>query len=434
MDSTAKNILIVDDHDTNRKLLRAVFEAEQYDVFEAADGVEALALLEREPIGAIISDILMPRMDGYRLCYEVRTSKRFCWLPFIIYTDTYTSPTDEKTGLDLGADRFLRKPLAANEILAIVRALLEQPCREPFGDIPPPQGLELMKEYSEALVRKLEQKNSKLQLANEQLAQTNRVLSIRARELDQAKEELLQTNAGLEMHVRERTAQLEATNRELEAFSHSVAHDLRAPLRAIEGFSGIAMQEFGAGRSSEATSCLERIVKAARKMGQLIDALLNLSRFSRCKLNRRPVDLSGLARVILNELQGAQPAREVDIVIAPEIIVPGDEPLLRIVLENLLGNAWKFTGNTERARIEFGIQHEETPPTCFVRDNGAGFDMACAQRLFEPFQRLHSEFDFPGTGIGLATVQRIIGRHGGSIRAESALGQGASFYFAVPTE
>jgi light-regulated signal transduction histidine kinase (bacteriophytochrome) len=252
--------------------------------------------------------------------------------------------------------------------------------------------------------------------------------------LERAKEELLNTNAGLEMRVRERTAQLEAANEELEAFSHSVAHDLRAPLRAIEGYSRIVMQEFSAGSSSEATRYLEKTVKAAHEMNQLIDALLNLSRLSRCDLTRGPVDLSRLARFILNELQRTQPERKVETVIAAEVIALGDEPLLRIALENLLNNAWKFTGKQENARIEFGLKENESPPACFVRDNGAGFDMAYAEKLFGPFQRLHSNAEFPGTGVGLATVQRIIYRHGGHIWAESTVGQGATFYFTLSTE
>jgi signal transduction histidine kinase len=428
------NILVVDDHPANRKLLRAVLEAEGFNTVEAADGVEALAALDREPIDAVVSDILMPRMDGYRLCYEVRASKRFCCLPFIIYTNTYISPNDEKAGLDLGADKFLRKPSAVNEILAALRALNEQPRRARSGRIPPPPGLGLMKEYSAVLVRKLGEKNSELQAADEELARANRVLSSQARELERAKEELLKTNAGLEMRVRERTAQLEASNQELEAFSYSVAHDLRAPLRAIEGFSRIVMQGFSAGCSDEATKYLGNTVKAAHQMNQLITALLNLSRFNRCELTRQPVDLSRLARVILNELQRTQPERNVEIVIAPEIIVSGDKPLLRIVLENLLNNSWKFAGKTGRARIEFGIKQDATPPACFVRDNGAGFDMACAKRLFTPFQRLHPESEFPGAGVGLATVQRIIHRHGGVVWAEGAVGQGATFYFTTATE
>ena len=425
------NILIVDDHATNRELLRAQMEAEGLRVLEAADGVEALQVLESEPVDAVVSDILMPRMDGYRFCQEVRRSEAHKALPLILYTSTYTSPADEKCALDLGADKYIRKPAPVQTILDTIEELLT--CeRVPTTTLTGvPDELEVMKEYSEALVRKLEGRSSKLQLAGEQLSQSNRVLSTQAGELERAKKELLM-NAGLESLVRERTAQLEYSKRELEAFSHSVAHDLRAPLRAIEGFSRIVIEEFSAGVSPDVRRYLEKTVKAARTMNHLIDALLDLARFSRCELTRRPVDLSRLARVILNDLEQAQPERNVEIVIAPDIIVLGDEPLLRIALENLLNNAWKFAGKTGNARIEVGINQNETPPACFVRDNGAGFDMAYAQRLFALFQRLHSESEFPGSGVGLATVERIIHRHGGLVWAEGEVGQGATFYFTIP--
>lgn len=236
--------------------------------------------------------------------------------------------------------------------------------------------------------------------------------------------------AELEQRVAERTAQLEAANKELEAFSYSVSHDLRAPLRAIESFSRL-MQEQAAQLDADGQHYLRRVREATQRMGQLIEDLLRLSRITRAEVRRGPVSLSRLARIVAAELQHLHPERAVTCMITEDINAEGDEQLLRIVLENLLGNAWKFTVHQPQARIEFGRAEHERRPVYFVRDNGAGFDMVYSHRLFGAFQRLHSETEFPGSGVGLATVQRIIHRHGGRIWAEGAVNQGATFYFTL---
>jgi light-regulated signal transduction histidine kinase (bacteriophytochrome) len=254
--------------------------------------------------------------------------------------------------------------------------------------------------------------------------------------LKEADAALRATNCLLAREVhdkREALARLDAADRELEAFSDSVSHDLRAPLRAVDGFSQALLEDYGDTLDEGAKQHLGRVRAATERMRGLIDDLLELSRLGRRELRVECVDLGALAREIGEQLRRADPARSVELVIGPAAPVTGDPGLLRIALENLLGNAWKFTSKQERARIELGETTIAGDRVLFVRDDGAGFEMAHAEKLFRPFARLHSDSEFPGTGIGLATVQRIVHRHGGTIWAEAAPGRGATFYFTILT-
>jgi len=242
--------------------------------------------------------------------------------------------------------------------------------------------------------------------------------------------EIKRLNEELQHHL----ARLEMANKELEAFSYSVSHDLRAPLRRIDGFSKILLDKYADRLDETGRDYLARVRNAAVHMGRLIDDMLNLSRVGRREMQRMPVDLSDLAASILAELHQREPERQVRAEVQPGLQVIGDAGLLRIALENLLGNAWKFTGKTPEARIEMGATSQEGARVYYVRDNGAGFDMRYTDKLFSSFQRLHSEEEFPGTGIGLAIVQRIIARHGGRIWAEGEEGKGATFYFTLGEE
>jgi PAS domain S-box-containing protein len=224
----------------------------------------------------------------------------------------------------------------------------------------------------------------------------------------------------------------EAAARELEAFSYSVAHDLRAPLRGIDGFAQALLEDYGKTLDAGGHRHLERIRAAAQRMATLIDELLRLSRISRQEDRRERVDMSAIARISIAQLERAEPDRKIQIVIPDDVTVEADPKLLAIALDNLFGNAWKFTRRVASPRIELGVSLDGAEPVYFVRDNGAGFDMAYQNKLFGVFQRLHPESEFPGTGIGLATVKRIIERHGGRVWAESTLGSGATFYFTLP--
>jgi len=235
-----------------------------------------------------------------------------------------------------------------------------------------------------------------------------------------------------EMKLRQTTAQLEASNRELEAFAYSVSHDLRAPLRAIDGFSQAILEDYGDQFDEDCRDFFHRIRRNIARMGTLIDDLLRLSRVSRSPVNYHPVNLSEMVSEIAEDLAASEPDRDVEFVVAPDVTAAADPTLMGIVLNNLLQNSWKFTRHTSRARIEFGWRLMSDEPTYFVADNGAGFDMKYVGILFGVFQRLHDSNEFPGTGIGLAIVQRAIHRHGGKVWAEGAIGKGATFYFTFP--
>lgn len=236
---------------------------------------------------------------------------------------------------------------------------------------------------------------------------------------------------GLNLSLQVHSARLEAANKELEAFSYSVSHDLRTPLRALDGFSQVLLEDYAPSLDGTAQDYLQRIRAGSQQMATLIDGMLGLARMTRAEIRHETVDLSALAREAVEEFRRREPERAAQITIADNLSAQGDKILLRAVVENLLGNAWKFTRNSPEALIEFGSEKKDGDSAFFVRDNGAGFDMAYADKLFSAFQRLHKENEFPGTGIGLATVQRIVAKHGGRVWGEAAVGRGATFYFTL---
>ena len=593
-------VLVVDDREDNRYLLQALLAGHGFEVSEARHGKEALESAERQPPDLVITDLLMPEMDGYALLREWRSRARLRPIPVIVYTATYTEPKDEELALRLGADAFLVKPMEPGEFLERIRQTLLEAARATQQAAPSrqPDDEVALKLYNEVLVRKLENRSEQLErriaelsaskLEIERLGRRHAVLSgvnqaivhMGSREelLDkacrvlveqgglalawvglvdaqsgkvipaawsgpgpewfelagpfdarrpartpvekalvtdrlyvcndvtadpalahlagnlceagfrsvascpvhvgadivgavtmygaerdffdvayaelvqevaadisfalahaegealrrQSQEELRHLNEDLENRIQARTRELMVANEELRTFSSSVSHDLRAPLSTISGFTSAVLARYaGKVLDDSGVSSLKRVLAAATRMSQLTDDLLQLARVSQQELTRRAVSVTALALEVVGALRETDRDREVRITVQPGMSAHADPGLVRIALENLIGNSWKFTSRTPAPSIEVGVEEPAGETVFFVRDNGSGFDMQHASRLFLPFQRLHHHTEFEGTGVGLSIVSRIVAKHGGRVWAEAAPGQGASFRFTL---
>jgi signal transduction histidine kinase len=400
-----KRILAIDDSLTFLHSLADQLRDEGYDVAQATSGQEAIELLAIQHVDCILLDRVMPGMSGLETCERIKAAPMVRDIPLIMLTAA-ESRDAMIDGFSAGADDFISKSSGLDVLKARVQAQLR---RKQFED---------------------EHRSAREQLlrSEHEAAETRRTL-----ELAEARAALVEQ---LERGNRELAAanrELAAANRELEAFSYSVSHDLRARVRAIEGFTRALTEDAGERLIAGDRDNLDRVISATARMSDLIDALLELSSVSRGRLTRARVDVSAIATAVVDELRQREPGRVIEVVIAPALEVDADDKLTRIMLDNLLCNAWKFTSRQLHPRIEIGA-FGQADRVFFVRDNGAGFDEAYVARLFAPFQRLHSSSEFKGTGIGLATVQRIVERHGGRIWAEGAVGRGATFYFTLPPE
>jgi len=384
-----KKILAVDDSVTYLQELADALRGEGYDVILAHSGEEAIELLAVQSVDCILLDLLMPGIGGQETCRRVKTTQILRDVPLIMLT-AMEDRAAMIQGLGAGADDYISKSSEFEVLKARVRAQ----------------------------IRRKQSENENRRVREELLLKEMEAGEARAAR------ELAETRATL-------VVELERKNKELEAFSYSVSHDLRAPLRSIDGFSQILLKDCADMLDAKGMRHLERVRAAARRMGELIDDLLQLSRVGRGDLSRSRVNLSGIASIIATELGNNEPERQVIFTIPDELFTDADSRLMKVALENLLGNAWKFTSKIAAARIEFGAEQRDAATVYFVRDNGAGFNMEYASKLFSPFQRLHRDADFPGTGIGLATVYRIIDRHGGQVWAEGGVGTGATFYFTI---
>ncbi len=591
--------LLVDDKPENLYMLRMLMQGHGFEVEEALNGVEALIKARHKRPELIISDLLMPEMDGYTLLREWKADAGLREIPFVVYTATYTEPNDERLALELGADAFIVKPQEPEALMKRVFEVVDATRRIAWPARKPVAGEEVtLRLYNEVLVRQLEKKSEQLERRIEELTRSdaslkrlNRIYAaltetnqaivhsksrdvlfsnlcriaverggfavawvgtmdaasgkavpiasfgaepawltqhidelyelvpgqspieialnegriclytdadtdaalkpiqegLRRRGLHsavayplrigphvvaalklysaekehfddqlqalvtgmafdvsfalevyemeevrrEAEEELSQLSAELSRRVESRTSELQAAYRELETFSYSVSHDLRSPLSTIHGFTSMVLKKNTDKLDAGSISMLERVKTSAERMAQLIDELLRLSGVSRQELHLQEVDLSEVACRVVDALRQADPGRQIEVRVAPGLRQVADPGLVRIVLDNLLGNAWKYTGRTERPVVDFSAERMGSQNVYVVRDNGAGFDMQHAGKLFRPFQRLHGAEEFAGSGIGLSIVERIVTRHGGRIWAESTPGQGAVFRFTL---
>lgn len=441
-------VLIVDDAPENIQLLTDMLQGYCSPV-TASDGLQALKLANDDPApDVILLDILMPGMSGYEVCTRLKSEAKTKDIP-IIFVTALKDKTEEHKGLELGAADYITRPFNANLVKTRIRYQLEIKRYRALHDGAPPQPApvrsaafsELQLELSERkrLQENLNQLNTELESS---LAERNVQLAALAEELAAARNELLdefQLRAGdrleldaLQEKLARKDQDLETVSQELEGLSFSISHDLRAPLRHLLGFSSALLEDYGDKLDGTGQSFLGCITKAAHKMDLQLEGLLALSRVARHELTVASVDLSHMVREAAASLQDSAPERRAVFTIAEKLQVHADATLLRAAIDHLLGNAWKYTGKRDAARIEFGQTKEGETAVFYLRDNGAGFDMKYADRLFGAFQRMHKESDFEGTGVGLATVQRIIRRHGGRVWADAEVDAGATFFFTLP--
>ncbi len=366
------DILLVDDDSTKRFAMKAILAPLAQNVVEAASGPDALRQLLKQDFAVILLDVRMPGMDGFETAGLIRQRPRSEVTPIIFVTALDHAEIDMGRGYDLGAVDFIFAPVVPAIMRAKVTVFVE---------------------------------------------------------LSKAQQELRRYRTQLEKLVQERTTALTAINRELEAFSYSVSHDLRAPLLSFHGLNQSLLADYGDALDPRAKDYLQRMRLASERMASVFDGLQTLFRLTSGEIHREQCDLSAMASEIVEEMRASSPERKLDVAIAEGMTASADPRLARILLTNLISNAWKFTAKSPAARVAIGTEIVDGGARMFVRDNGVGFDMIYAHKLFGAFQRLHSQSEFPGGGIGLATVRRIVNRHGGRAWAEGAVGEGATFYF-----
>jgi len=405
-------ILIVEDSPVQAKRLRFLLEENGFEVGVAGDGEQALASLQQKKPMIIISDIVMPGMDGYELCSKIKADKELSSIPVILLT-SLRDPLDIIKGLQSGADNFITKPYDADYLLSRIHYLLANRNMQRSG------GAEMV---IEIIFR-----GERFAINSEKKQILDLLLSVYEAAV-QRNDELVRAQAELQ----KLNEDLLAANDELEAFAHTVSHDLRSPLTIILGYIQLIRDEKYSQLDEETLQFLSVVVKSAKSMADLIEDLLNFARSGKAAIQMNDTDLSDLAQKVINQLKIKTPGRVVNVQIEPGMRVKADAHLMNIVLDNLLGNAWKYTAKKSDPSIRIGMERQGSDQVCFICDNGDGFDQKDYYKLFGAFQRLHTTNEFPGTGVGLATVKRILERHGGRVWAKGEKGVGATFYFSIP--
>lgn len=377
-------ILLVDDVPENLIALEAILEKLDLHIVKATSGSEALRYVLEHEFAMILLDIHMPGMNGLETAKLIRMRESSKNTPIIFLTAYQTGDMEVLQAYSVGGIDFLLKPIIPEVLLYKVEVLIN-------------------------------------------LFNHNRILAAHTQQLEEVNVELAQQLKT----IQQLNTQLEDANEQLEAFVYSTTHDLRAPLRIIQTFGKILQEKYMAGAASEGQDYLRRMMDKAQSMSHLIDDLLNLAYASQSEISRQEVNVSQIVQSIMDDLMSLSPERQVTLRIQPNVMAQADKDLIKIALDNLLGNAWKFTARCNDPVIEFQMIKHQKQRVYLVRDNGVGFDMEQGEKLFKPFQRLHSKADFDGTGIGLTIVRRIVERHGGSVWFEAAVNYGATFYFTL---
>jgi len=417
MDSTTRRslgngyILAVEDSMVQAKKLKNLLDSHELTNQFFANALDAFEAVIKNPPALIISDIVMPGMDGYEFCSRIKSHPSIKGIPVILLT-SLRDPLDIIKGLQAGADNFITKPYEEKYLLSRIQYLL--------------MNRELRESSMEDVVIEINFRGEKYKINSEKKQILDLLLSVYEAAIER-NNQLISTQAELQAS----NENLLAANQELDSFSSTVSHDLRSPLNVVAGYTQLLQDDYDDVLDDEAKGYLDRILKSAFSMSKLIDDLLHFSRSARAEIRAEQVDLTRMAKEIMTELCDQDPQRNVGIHIQEGMIVMADPDLMRVVLVNLLGNAWKYSGKVPYPAISFTNSFIGRESVFCVKDNGAGFDLLKADKLFYPFQRFHSNQEFTGTGVGLATVRRIIERHGGRIWADSEPGHGASFFFSL---
>lgn len=414
------SILIVDDRLDKRLAMRSIIEDLDQNIVEAASGREALRHLLNQEFAVILLDVNMPGMDGFETAVLIRERKSLENVPIIFVSALSDTETHVSRGYSLGAVDYILAPIVPEILRAKVSVFVE------LYKI-----TEQVRQQAEDLRLAHSELEQRVRDRTEELAAANQALQVEIRERQRVEESLRQLNLRLEEHVSERTAELVTANQELEAFTYSVAHDLRAPFRQIHNYVELLQDEFASTLPGEAQGYLKRIGSKSQEMGQMVDQLLNLFGMVRKTFEFSEVDLNELVRELVTSLKADAAERAIIWEIGNLPTMKCNYGLVRQVFDNLLSNAVKYTRTRNPAHIEVGSRRDASETMIFVRDDGVGFDMASIDRLFGVFQRLHRAEEFEGTGVGLALASRIIRKHGGRIWAEGKVNQGATFSFTL---